>query len=82
MAIQQLEIASFNIRALGHGFTGVQKRCEIKDYLARANPQPMVVLLQEHHFGETDCMHLTSQLDFRNGLSLWNAAIQQKAEDL
>jgi exonuclease III len=75
MNLYQLVISTYNVRSLGQEITGVQKRSELRDFLAKANLQPMLVLLQEHHFGLSDCLTETQQLDFRGGISLWNNAL-------
>jgi hypothetical protein len=74
MSLHQLIISSQNIRSLGQDVMEVRKRCELRDFLAKANPQPTIILLQEHHFGFMDCMTKTQQLDFKGRLSLWNNA--------
>jgi hypothetical protein len=53
---------------------GIRKMCKFKNFFAKVKPQPMVVLIQEHHFGFVDCMTKTHQLDFKGGASMWNNA--------
>lgn len=74
MTVTQLVIASHNVRSLGQGIQGVRKRCDLRDFYTRAEPQPQILLLQEHHYSSEDCMELTDQLQFKGGLSLWNNA--------
>lgn len=78
MTLQHLTVATENIRSLGHtvfGVFGVRKRKEFKDFMAKANPQPNIILLQEHHFSLEECMEKTHSLDLKGGTSLWNNAL-------
>lgn len=72
--ITDLVIASHNVRSLGQGMQGVRKRCDLRAFYRKANPQPQVILLQEHHYSAEDCADLTIQLEFRGGVSFWNNA--------
>lgn len=69
-----LTIVTYNVRSLGQGKQGVKKRCDIRNYLKKADPKPDVLLLQETHMGIRDCMASTSQLHHKGGMKFWNEA--------
>lgn len=75
MTITQLVIASHNVRSLGQGMQGVRKRGDLRDFYKKADPQPQILLIQEHHYSYEDCLELTDQLQFKGGASFWNNAI-------
>ena len=70
--IPKFTIVTQNVRALGHGTEGVWKRHAIRDHFSKLNPSPDIILLQEHHYNNKDCLALTSQLNFLKGPTLWN----------
>lgn len=69
-----LTCVTYNICSLGQGNTGTRKRCDIRNFLKKADPQPEVILLQETHLGIRDCISSTSQLHFKGGRQFWNEA--------
>jgi exonuclease III len=74
MTIQQLTLVSLNICSLGQGILGIRRRRELRDFLNKAEPQPTIILLQEHHMSMEDCLTKTKQLDYKGGSSFWNHA--------
>lgn len=75
MTVTELNLASWNVQTLGQGVQGVWRRCEIRNFLRKARPQPNIILFQEHHYPMEDCLSLTSQLQFKGGSSVWNNAL-------
>lgn len=75
MTITNITLASWNVRSLGQGIQGVRKRCDIRNFLRRAEPQPDILLFQEHCYPLEDCFQLTQQLQFKGGTSIWNNAL-------
>lgn len=74
MIFTNLVIASMNVRSLGQGIQGVRKRRKLRNFFRKAEPQPQVLLLQEHCYCIEDCMEQLDQLQFRGGTSIWNNA--------
>lgn len=54
---------------------GVRKRGDLRDFYKKADPQPQVLLFQEHHFSSEVCIDLTDQLQFKGGTSFWNNVV-------
>lgn len=75
MTVQQLTVAIENIGNVGDGVFGVRKIKELKDFMTKANPEPNIIVLQEHHFSLEECMEKTHSLDFKGGTSIWNNAL-------
>lgn len=69
-----LTIVTYNVCSLGLGKQGVKKRCNIRNYMRRAESKPNVILLQETHMGIRECATLTSQLHFKGGQEFWSEA--------
>ena len=74
MPIEQLTLATLNVQGLGRDMAGVRKRRELKEFFARSNPKPDILLIQEHKFTLRDCNRRLKQMDFLRGESYWNEA--------
>lgn len=64
----------YNVRSLCQGKNGARKRCDIRNFIKKADPRPEIILLQETHMGIRDCIASTSQLHFKGGKQFWNEA--------
>lgn len=81
MTVGTLPIATLNVRSLGQSIQGIRKRCEIRDFFRKAEPQLDMLLFQEHHMSLDDCLQLTHQLQFKGGASFWNNALYSAVGD-
>lgn len=81
MTVASLSLATLNVRSLEHGIQGIRKRCEIRNFFRKAEPQLDLLLFQEHHMSLEDCLELTHQLQFKGGASFWNNALYSAAGD-
>ena len=75
MSIPNLTISTQNVSSFGQGTDGVWKRYPFRDHFKHLQPQPDLILLQEHKFSAKDCEMKTSQLDYIVGPPFWNEAI-------
>jgi hypothetical protein len=57
------------VRGLGKNSS---KQKEIRSWFSSLVPTPQILLLQEHHLGETDYSNSTKGIQFWNGTSFWN----------
>ena len=81
ITVDQLTLATLNIQDLGRDMAGVRKRRELKEFFHRSNPQPDILLIQEHKFTLQECKRRLKQMDFLRGGSLWNEVTYSAAKD-
>lgn len=72
--MQEITIATQNVRGLGQGFVGKRKRKEIQDLYTNATPKAEVLLLQETKLPEEASLKQARFVETRGGSSLWNEA--------
>ncbi|KAG0571612.1 hypothetical protein KC19_VG027100 [Ceratodon purpureus] len=76
MSVQhhKLNLVTQNICTLSHGTSGIWTRKLIRDHFQHLNHSLDLILLQEHHLVDEECLSKTSQLDFLGGPSFSNEA--------
>lgn len=72
--LKNLTLLSLNTQSLGTGTSGVQKRAELKRFLAGTTPRADVVLIQEHHLSIQYYILKGNKLLYMGGAGLWNDA--------
>jgi hypothetical protein len=61
-----ITITSLNMRSIGKNFS---KQKEIKAWVTSLAMPPQILLLQEHHLGEANCLTSTKGVEFWKGAS-------------
>jgi hypothetical protein len=65
-------IASLNVRSLRKNSP---KPKEMRTWVSSLATPPQILLLQEHHLGEVECLTSTKGIELWKGASFWNPGI-------
>jgi hypothetical protein len=70
-----LAMVTLNVRDLGKG-CGAKKQIKVKAWIQFLELPPQIVLLQEHHLSEAECVRYKKGMELKNGVAFWNPSLQ------